>query len=75
MSKTTKKENDQKPKKDRSWLGSKSDWRWIWTVLVVISAVYAIYVILSGLWGEVIPVIMVAPLAVHAGLLLAKGKQ
>ena len=69
-----KKENDQKPKKDRSYLGSKSDWKWVWTIMVVVSSAYSIFVIINGLWGEIIPLVMVAPLAVHSGLLLVKGK-
>ena len=69
------KEKQSKPKKDRSYLGSKSDWKWVWTLAVVISIAYATFVILSGLWGELIPIVMVAPMAIHAGLLLVnRGK-
>ena len=75
MSKTTKKQNDQKPKKDRSYVGSKSDWQWVWTIMVVVSIAYSAFVILNGLWGELIPIAMVAPMAIHAGLLLVnRGK-
>ena len=63
-----KKQNDQKPKKDFS------DIFWIGRLMVVVSIAYSAYVILSGLYGELVPAIMVTPMAVYAALLLYRGR-
>lgn len=68
MSKANKKEKAPKEKRDFS------DIFWIGRLMVVVSSVYSGYVILSGLYGEVIPAVMVAPMLVYAALLLYRGR-
>ena len=61
---------EKKEKKSKDF----SDMFWIGRVLVVISIAYSASVILSGLYGELIPAIMVTPMCVYGALLLYRGK-
>lgn len=51
-----------------------SDWFWLGRILVIASSAYAIYVILVGFSGEIVPVILIMPLAVYTALLLYRGR-
>ena len=62
------KEKQSKPKRDLS------DMFWIGRIMVVVSIAYSAYVILSGLYGELVPAIMVTPMTVYAALLLYRGR-
>ena len=64
------KQKQVKEKKSRDF----SDIFWIGRIMVVVSIAYSAYVILSGLYGELVPAIMVTPMAVYAALLLYRGR-
>lgn len=65
-----KQDKTEKVKKKRDF----SDMFWIGRLMVVASIIYSAYVILSGLYGEVIPAVMVTPMCVYAALLLYRGR-
>ena len=65
--KTTKQKKDKKSR-------DLSELFWIGRLLVIGSIIYSTYVIIAGFYGEVIPVVLVAPQAVYAALLVYRGK-